>query len=64
MAVRYIALLRGINVGGKNLISMKDLKELFQENEYGDVTTYINSGNIIFSSENETPIFLKTTVKH
>lgn len=59
MAVRYIALLRGINVGGKNLISMKDLKELFQENGYGDVTTYINSGNIIFSSENEDTDFLK-----
>ncbi|HHW30127.1 MAG TPA: DUF1697 domain-containing protein [Clostridiaceae bacterium] len=50
---RYIALLRGINVGGKNKISMKELKELFEENGCKDVVTYINSGNIIFSRDSE-----------
>ena len=47
---RYVALLRGINVGGKNLIRMADLKACFQENGFEDATTYIQSGNVIFGS--------------
>jgi uncharacterized protein (DUF1697 family) len=46
----YVALLRAINVGGKNLVSMKALKERFEELGFRDVTTYINSGNVIFRS--------------
>ena len=46
----YVALLRGINVGGKNKVAMKDLKEAFEEAGMEDVRTYINSGNVIFSS--------------
>lgn len=49
---KYIAFLRGINVGGKNKVSMSELKELFEQNGFQDVVTYINSGNIIFSSNN------------
>lgn len=49
---KYIALLRGINVGGKNKVSMRELKEILEHNGFYDVVTYINSGNIIFSSEN------------
>ncbi|MED4462608.1 DUF1697 domain-containing protein [Metabacillus fastidiosus] len=45
----YIALLRGINVGGKNKIDMKLLKQTFEEAGMNDVVTYINTGNIIFS---------------
>lgn len=48
---KYVVLLRGINVGGKNKLSMKELKELLEKNGFQDVITYINSGNIIFSSE-------------
>lgn len=48
---KYIAFLRGINVGGKNKISMPELKELFEQNGFNHVVTYINSGNIIFSSD-------------
>jgi uncharacterized protein (DUF1697 family) len=48
---KYIAFLRGINVGGKNKVSMPELKALFLENGFNDVVTYINSGNIIFSSD-------------
>ncbi|CCV64743.1 conserved hypothetical protein (DUF1697) [Alteracholeplasma palmae J233] len=44
-------LLRGINVGGKNIISMKELKTLFEDSGFKNVKTYINSGNVIFSSE-------------
>lgn len=50
---KYIALLRGINVGGKNKISMQELKMIFEDNGYKDVVTYINSGNVIFSSRND-----------
>lgn len=49
---KYIVFLRGINVGGKNKISMLKLKELFEQNGFQDVATYINSGNVIFSSNN------------
>ncbi len=45
----HVALLRGINVGGKNKISMASLKETFQRLGLTNVTTYINSGNVIFS---------------
>lgn len=49
----YAALLRGINVGGKNKINMKMLKATFETAGMDDVVTYINSGNIIFSSREE-----------
>jgi len=57
---RYVALLRGINVGGKNIISMKEVKDLLMENGFQDVATYINSGNIIFSSDSSDIEFLKS----
>jgi uncharacterized protein (DUF1697 family) len=47
---RYVALLRGINVGGNNPIPMAGLKACFEENGFGDVRTYIQSGNVVFSS--------------
>ena len=46
----YIALFRGINVGGSNLISMKELKEVLETNGCVDVRTYVQSGNVIFRS--------------
>ena len=47
----YCALLRGINVGGNNMISMKALKASFESLGFTDVSTYINSGNILFRSK-------------
>jgi uncharacterized protein (DUF1697 family) len=47
---RYVALLRGINVGGKNLIGMPALKAIFEAQGFADVLTYIQSGNVVFSS--------------
>jgi uncharacterized protein (DUF1697 family) len=44
----YVALLRGINVGGKNIIKMADLRACFEEHGYDDVATYIQSGNVVF----------------
>lgn len=48
---KYIALLRGINVGGKNKVPMSELRMLFEQNGFSDVSTYINSGNVIFTSD-------------
>ncbi len=45
----HLALLRGINVGGKNIIRMSDLVEAFRKAGYADVSTYIQSGNVLFS---------------
>ncbi|MHC5064657.1 MAG: DUF1697 domain-containing protein [Planctomycetota bacterium] len=50
MASRYVALLRGINVGGKNKLPMKELVEIFEGLGCEDVETYIQSGNVVFSA--------------
>ena len=47
---RYVALLRGINVGGKNLIKMPALKAAFEAAGFDDVSTYIQSGNVLFDA--------------
>lgn len=47
----YIALLRGINVGGNHKIDMKLLRAAFCEAGFADAKTYINSGNVLFSSD-------------
>jgi uncharacterized protein (DUF1697 family) len=49
-AMRYVALLRGINVGGKNKVDMKQLKAVFEDAGMTSVRTYINSGNVIFDT--------------
>jgi len=47
---RYVALLRGINVGGANLIAMAALRSSFEACALADVSTYIQSGNVIFTA--------------
>lgn len=47
----YVALLRGINVGGNNKVEMSVLKKVFEELDFSEVRTYINSGNVIFTTE-------------
>ena len=47
--MKYVLLLRGINVGGRNKVSMADLKDAITGLGYENVITYINSGNIIFN---------------
>jgi uncharacterized protein (DUF1697 family) len=58
----YVALLRGINVGGHALVSMKALKACFEELGFQDVSTYINSGNIIFKADSrkDVPVLVRT----
>lgn len=46
----YVILLRGINVGGKNKVSMAALRKCLEEFGYSDVSTYIASGNVILRS--------------
>lgn len=48
---RYVALLRGINVGGKNKVAMAELRAIAESLGYGGVATYIQSGNLIFTSD-------------
>lgn len=48
---RFVALLRGINVGGRNLISMADLRKALEDEGYRGVSTYIQSGNVLFESD-------------
>jgi len=48
---RYVALLRGINVGGRNPVAMSDLRTAFEGAGYSSVGTYIQSGNVLFESD-------------
>lgn len=50
---RYVAFLRGINISGKNKIVMPELKAGFEELGLIEVRTYLNSGNVIFSSDRD-----------
>lgn len=60
---RYIALLRGINVSGKNNMSMSELKKGAKDLGFAEVTTYLNSGNLIFSSALNDNNVLSNTIK-
>ena len=48
----HVALLRGINVGGRNKLAMADLRKVVESLGHGDVATYIQSGNVAFTSRN------------
>lgn len=50
-ATQHVALLRGVNVGGKNPVSMAELRATFEEAGYGAVRTHIQSGNVLFASD-------------
>ena len=49
--MRYLALLRGINVGGNTMIKMEELRRTFEALGLGNVKSYINSGNLAFDAE-------------
>jgi uncharacterized protein (DUF1697 family) len=49
---KYVVLLRGVNVGGNCKVDMKQLKVVFEELGFSNVSTYINSGNVLFQSKN------------
>ena len=56
---RYVALLRGINVGGKNVIKMTALKACFEGAGFDDVATFIQSGNVLFTASGPAPALTK-----
>lgn len=53
--MEYVALLRGINVGGNNKVVMSELREQIAAEGFGHVRTYINSGNLLFEAETDIP---------
>jgi len=59
----FVALLRGVNVGGKNMINMSSLKASFERLGFKDVSTYINSGNILFKSKESDPRKLEKKIE-
>ena len=60
---RYIALLRGVNISGKNKVSMAQLKQLFEDLDYKEEKTYLNSGNVIFSSDEDDISKIKSIIE-
>lgn len=60
---QYVALLRGINVGGNNPIKMTALKACFEKHGFDDVATYIQSGNVLFRTDAADPIALTATIE-
>ncbi len=59
----WIALLRGINVGGKHMLPMKELTSLMAANGFSDVKTYIQSGNVVFKSASKPSDEIGTLIK-
>ena len=59
----YVALLRGINVGGKNKVDMRKLKATFEDAGMTNVTTYINSGNVVFTDNRRKPSTIVTVLE-
>jgi uncharacterized protein (DUF1697 family) len=58
----YVALLRGINLGARNKIAMPELTRLFVDLGYADVTTYIQSGNVVFKADKALPADIEQSI--
>ena len=61
--MKYIALLRGINISGKNKIAMSELKKEFANLGYKEISTYLNSGNVVFESDIEDKNTIKNNIQ-
>jgi len=61
--LKYLALLRGINVGGNNLISMAELRRCLEDAGLKNVSTYIQSGNVLFESSARDPARLASKIE-
>ena len=64
MTARFVALLRGINVGGKNPVKMAALKAAFEDHGLQNVSTYIQSGNVLFDAPRTPATKLVTELEH
>lgn len=63
MKTTYVAFLRGINVGGNNIIKMSLLRQAFEECGYTRVSTYIQSGNVLFEAVGQNPQSITKTIE-
>lgn len=61
--MKYVCLLRGINVSGKNLIRMAALTESFEALGFAEVDTYVQSGNVVFETKRQPPAALARTIR-
>lgn len=61
--INYIAFLRGININGKNKIAMAKLKTEFEQMNFANVSTYLNSGNVLFSSSGSSIKKIKSAIQ-
>jgi len=61
--MKYISILRGINVSGRKKIKMAELKELYESLGFINVITYIQSGNVIFESDEENSEKIKSKIE-
>jgi uncharacterized protein (DUF1697 family) len=63
VSVKYVALLRGINVGGKTLVKMADLRTCAEQLGLDEVSTFIASGNLLFESRERSAARLETKIE-
>lgn len=61
--MKYIALLRGINIGNKNRIKMADLRTIFESIGFKDVKTYLQSGNVIFKYDSSNIVEITSNIE-
>jgi len=61
--VTYVGLLRGVNVGGRGKVSMADLRGLHERLGHTDVVTYIQSGNVVFATDESDPVLVAVTIE-
>lgn len=61
---KFIVLFRGINVGGNNLLPMKEFVTLLKQNNYQDVSSYIQSGNVVLKSTDDPRADIQQLVAH
>ena len=61
--INYMALLRAINVGGKNILKMDELKRIFEKMLFSDVKTYIQTGNVLFDTNEKDKIKLAKKIE-
>lgn len=59
----YIAMLRGVNVGGRGSIKMESLRALFEKMGFDQIQTYIQSGNVVFSAPKASPNSLAKSIE-
>lgn len=60
--LKYIALLRGINVGGHRKLKMEELRAMFTSMEFKNVSTYIQSGNVVFETDETDAAILENSI--